>query len=148
MNGLAFKPSWRQLGLGCLLAVTVLVSASCAKGDDEEADFQPLAAAASDLGGAVHYFIKKNPELAKQLGDAERVQRAAAHDPNLLAPYKNYSVMASPSGVILVCDKEKSRGLVEDAPCSDKVDRLTWREKNAPCMFTLDLAAVCPLPQK
>jgi len=105
---------------------------------------QPLAATASDLARAVMLFAKNNTAEAASLDDRELVQRATAFDPNLLKPYEGLMVRGTADGVILVCTGDGRRGLIEDAECSDKVDKLIWPDINAPCQFTLKPETVCP----
>jgi len=105
---------------------------------------QPLAATAGDLARAVMLFAKKNPEQAAALDDRELVKQATAYDPHLLESYKGLVVRGTPDGVILVCTCDGMRGLIEDAECSDKVDKPVWADSAAPCRFTLKPEIVCP----
>lgn len=105
---------------------------------------QPLAATAGDLARAVMRFAKNNPDTAASLNDRELVRRATAYDPKLLEPYDGLVVRGTVDGVILVCTADGRRGLIEDAECTDKVDKLLWHDKNAPCTFTLKPQTLCP----
>ena len=97
-----------------------------------------------DLARSVMLFVKNNPAEATLFDDQELVRRATAFDPNLLESYKGYVIRGTVDGVIFVCTGDGGRGLLEDAECSDKVDKLLWSDYNAPCQFTLKPETACP----
>lgn len=45
---------------------------------------------------------------------------------------------------VLVCTRDGTHALLEDAGCTGKLDRKRWQESpSAPCQPTLQIAAVC-----
>lgn len=134
---------WQKTAAVLLVGFLVVTSAACAN-DYTDETMQPLAATANDIARAVMRFTKANPAKAASLDDRELVRHAAAHDPNLLAPYKDLVVRGTADGVILVCAPDGRRGLFEDAECTDKVDRMEWTDKKTPCQFTLNVKTICP----
>lgn len=139
---IAFLTPWRKV-TAILLCGILLTTFGCAK-DYTNEKMQPMAATASDLARTVMLFAKKNPAKAALLDDRDLVRQATAFDPKLLESYKGFVVRGNVDGVILVCTGDGRRGLFEDIECTDKVDKLTWSEHNAPCQFTLKAETVCP----
>jgi hypothetical protein len=134
----------RSKGLSMILmAVFVIITTGACAAEYTDAQMEPLAVTASDIARAVRYYVKKHPNEAVTLTDQELVKQATAHDPNLLVPYGDFVVMGTPEGIVLVCTKDQTRGLIEDVECSDKVDGMNWRSVNKPCSYTLDIAVVC-----
>jgi hypothetical protein len=119
-----------------LFGAFLIAICTCATGYKDE-KLQPLAATASDLARAVMRFAREHPAEAASLDDRELVRRATAYDPEMLAPYDGLVVRGTIDGVILVCDGKGKRGLIEDAECTDRVDKIVWSDENAPCRFTL-----------
>lgn len=136
-------PSWRKTTSIWLLGIFLVTISSCVKVYTDE-KMQPLAATASDLARAVMRFAKNNHSEAALLDDQELVRRATAFDPKLLEPYEGLAVRGTVDGVILVCTGDGRRGLIEDAECSDKVDKPLWLNDNAPCQFSLKPGIACP----
>ena len=141
---IAFLILWRRTTFLLLFWIILVIISGCCAQKYTDKTMQPLAATASDLARAVMLFAKDNPAEAASLDDRELVQRATAFDPNLLKPYEGLVVRGTADGVILVCTCDGRRGLIEDAECSDKVDKLIWPDINAPCQFTLKPETVCP----
>lgn len=81
------------------------------------------------------------------ISEEELLILATRHDPSLLEPFKPYLVKVLPENrhaVILICSKDGSRGLLEDAGCSRPMDKHLWQsEPPAPCRFTLSVTSVC-----
>lgn len=126
-----------------LMTVLITLTVGACATEYTDAEMEPLAATASDVARAVRYYVRKHSDEAVTLTDQELVKQATAHDPNLLAPYGDFVVMGTVQGIVLVCTKDQSRGLIEDAECTDKVDGMNWRNVNTPCSYTLDIAVVC-----
>jgi hypothetical protein len=139
---IAFATLCRSITAYLLLGIILVTFSACPRVYTDET-MQPLAATASDLARAVMHFAKDHPKEAASLDDQELVRRATASDPKLLEPYKGLMVRGTIDGVILVCTDDGRRGLIEDAECSDKVDKLLWLDSNAPCKFTLKPETVC-----
>jgi hypothetical protein len=135
---------WRKRTSILLCGIIFLMVSGCYNQRYTDETMQPLAATASDLARAVMLYAEDHPAEAALLNDQELVRRATAFDPNLLKPYQGLVVRGTADGVILVCTGNGMRGLIEDAECSDKVDKLMWSDTNAPCQFTLKPESVCP----
>jgi hypothetical protein len=71
--------------------------------------------------------------------DATILQNATRHDERLLAsdfePYMLKVKYLNPYAVLLLCSKDGTRAIMEDAGCSARLDRQVTNE--APCEFTL-----------
>jgi hypothetical protein len=71
--------------------------------------------------------------------DATILQNATRHDERLLAsdfePYLLKVKYLNPYAVLLLCSKDGTRAIMEDAGCSARLDRQVTNE--APCEFTL-----------
>ena len=133
----------RRTAVILLAGIFLVTIFACATVYNDER-MQPLAATAGDLARAVMRFSNNNPAQAALLDDQELVRQATAYDPKLLEPYKDFVVRGTADGVILVCTGDGRRALLEDAECSDKVDRQLWSDNDAPCQFTIELETVCP----
>lgn len=140
---MTFITAWRRTATILVCGVTLVTATACAM-VYTDAMMGPLAATASDLARAVMGYVKDHPAESASLDDQELVRRATGHDPKLLGPYKGYVVRGRGDGIILVCTRDGSRGLIEDAECTDEVDKPEWQENNTPCLFTLNPATLCP----
>lgn len=141
--GIVFLTLGRKTGAFLLCGIMIVTISGCWTHTYTDETMQPLAATANDLARAVMLYAKDHPAEAALLDDQELVQRATAFDPNLLKPYEGLMVRGTAEGIILVCTSDGKRGLIEDAECSDKVDRLIWSDINAPCQFTLNPETIC-----
>ena len=85
---------------------------------------------------------------SETLSDAEFLTRSVAHDPALLAPFADYQIKAMRQGnhaATLVCSKDGTTALLEDAGCTAAMDLQRWKEHpRGPCIFTVNLAELCP----
>jgi hypothetical protein len=62
----------------------------------------------------------------------------------LLEPFSSYLLKARIQegvGVILVCSKDGKEGIIEDVSCTTRPD--TLRPSGSPCVYLLDVKAVC-----
>ncbi len=77
--------------------------------------------------------------------DAAILQNATRHDSHLLAPeFEPYLLKVqyqNPYAVLLLCSKDSSRAIMEDAGCSARLDRQVTQV--APCEFTLRVTQGC-----
>ena len=141
---------WQSLvGYTRLVAVIVLqsfASAACAT-DLSEEKIQNLEATAADIGMAVAYFVKKNPELSATLSAHDLVVQATAKTPEKLRAYSKLSVGGRGKGDMLVCTKDEKTLLFEDVACTPKVDLPYVKGADWPCKFMLDSEALCAAVQ-
>ena len=132
------------------LTVTTLMSASCLHAADySEEELAGLGVALTKVSATLHTAVRyKNPPAG--LKDGELLAFATSHNPSLLNKFDGYILKArniEKKSSILVCDKDGTVALVEDAGCTAKLDQYTWTiTPNSPCDYTLDLAKVCAAP--
>lgn len=134
-----------RLFRGLLLVQLGVVLAGCATSHTEQ-ELNFTASALTKVSAAVDSTIRYTPFL-KQATSAELLALSTDHDPALMAPFKNFKVLVrrvGPHSEVLVCEPDGSRGLLEDAGCTAKLDKHLWRD-NPPalCQFTLDLEVLC-----
>lgn len=63
----------------------------------------------------------------------------------LLVPFAGYVLRVNRQfnhSIVLVCNANGTKGLLEDAGCSGALDKHLW-EKDSPCEFTLKADVVC-----
>lgn len=66
--------------------------------------------------------------------------------PDVMKNFSEYSILVkndSQKAVVLMCNKEKTKALVEDVVCTAKVDAPKLYEKDLSCDFQLDVVEVC-----
>jgi hypothetical protein len=98
------------------------------------------------LAKAIDVIADKLPPDAKD----EEILKAAAErsgNPQLLEPFREYLLKARIQdgvGVLLVCSKDGKEGIIEDVSCTTRPD--THRPSGSPCVYLLDVKAVCESP--
>lgn len=105
-----------------------------------------LAAALTKLSSAVESTVNSdNPPFG--ISDSDLLTLATKHDPRILEPFADYTVRVLSQdhhAILLVCTKDRKRGLLEDAGCSSKFDMHLWKEQPAnECEFTLSPTVIC-----
>ncbi len=134
---------YAKIAVSCLL---VVFCAGCANAQEFSVEsMAPLEAMADNLAKAIRGFVRDNKIAASELDAKELATRATAHDPSLLAPYRErgFIVKGEKHGIVLICTGDEMRALIQDAACTTHVDDRSWQRENAPCEFTLDIAAIC-----
>lgn len=139
------RPLRHVAGYVRLVAVAMLlaVASSACAADFSEKKIQNLEATAADIGMAVAYYVKKNPDEATILDERELVLRATAKTPEKLKAYSDVSVRGRGKGDILVCTKDSQFLLFEDVACTPKIDLPYVKGSDWPCKFMLDAEALC-----
>ncbi len=129
------------------LFVMVVVAPSCA--DPHRADDQRilrLGSSLTKLSRAVEYTVRYGQPVSA-LSDEALLAQATEQDPTLLMPFKGYVVRVSRQdrhAVVLVCTSDPPQALLEDAGCTARLDKESWRQApGAACEFSLQAAAVC-----
>ncbi|AFR01503.1 hypothetical protein V6M93_02085 [Pectobacterium brasiliense] len=112
---------------------------------NQQETMYPLSSALTKLSSSVEAETRYgNPDAAT---DNTLLVAATAHDPALLAPFKDYKMKAKSvegHSLILVCSADGRQALLEDAGCTAKMDKHHWQEKANPgCNYTIDMAQVC-----
>jgi hypothetical protein len=128
-----------------LLVQLGVALAGCATSHTER-ELNFTASALTKVSAAVDSTVRYTSGL-EQANGAQLLALSTDHDSALMEPFKNFSVLVRRVGSyseVLVCEPDGSRGLLEDAGCTAKLDKHLWRD-NPPalCQFTLDLEAVC-----
>lgn len=121
----------------CLLQLTACTGfwAAC------EGSYNQQAIELRRLGNAVQSELWRGAAP-----DSDLLELACARDPALCAPFKDNRVLVSTDDnyvALLLCDRARTRALVEDVSCTPETDRLAWEDKRAPCAFTIDISAHC-----
>ena len=134
----------RTLGFAVFLFVGVT---ACATAYDE-AEMQRMASAATKVARQLDAYIFAYPEAA-ELPPEKLVDVITGRDAELMAALDQYHVQFRAMGEnssVLICSKDGSRALLEDAGCSAISDLHEWDGAALPCEFSLDLEKVCSAP--
>lgn len=129
-----------------ILATSMLLGACVAPivaaPDAEERD--RLSTKMVNLSSAVDTYFADLSKVPTD-SDATILQNATRHDKRLLAPEFELYVLKvqyqNPYAVLLLCSKDGSRAIMEDAGCSARLDRQVTQD--APCEFTLHVSQGC-----
>ncbi len=126
------------------LSLIVLITA-CTHSVDKNAEKRGhLSTEMVNLSSAVDTYFADLPVKPTQ-NDATILQIATQHDPSLLAPDFQYYLLKiqyqNPYAVLLLCNKDSTRAIMEDAGCSARLDRQIT--DIAPCKFTLRVLRGC-----
>jgi len=127
-----------------VVAWTFLASCQVTRANDEE--MYRLASALTKLSAAVEATVRyENPPAG--ISEEELLRLATQHDPVLLKPFESYFVRVlsrDRHAIVLVCTKDKVRGLLEDAGCSARLDVHLWQaQPPKSCNFTVKVEDVC-----
>lgn len=126
------------------ILVSVLVLVGCAQGapyDDEI--MYDHASELKDIVQAVDGEVKfgANNGLSSD-AIIQKVREAHPNAFNSFAPYSLEFAISGDDAVVLMCDGNV--GLIEDAGCTAKVDRVLWIEPRLDsCRFELDTSQIC-----
>ena len=129
-----------------ILASTLLLGACISLfASDPDAEIRGrLSTKMVNLSLAVDTYFADLPQAPTD-SDAVILQKATSHDKRLLAPeFEAYMLKVqyqNPYAVLLLCSKDGSRAIMEDAGCSARIDRQVTH--NAPCVFTLRVHQGC-----
>lgn len=131
-----------------LFVIAFTFVAGCRVSGADEEEMYRLASALTKLSAAVEATVRYE-EPPPGTGEQELLRLATQHDPSLLRPFENYFVRAvsrDRHAIVLLCTKDKTRGLIEDAGCSAKLDAHLW-QANPPkaCEFTIKVEQTCAL---
>lgn len=124
-----------------------LVNSCAGPFDSKNEELADRASNLQDVAIAVQGFIIFGNPTSDLTGE-QLIQEGTKDNPALLKPFQNYFLTARREGrysSVLLCDKERHRAYAEDAGCTaTRLDGGFWEEELArPCVFQLDLSAVC-----
>jgi hypothetical protein len=135
-----------------LIAVVALSACSTLPTEQiySEREMMTTAVALTKVSAAVEANLRYGAP-SETLSDAEFLTRSVAHDPTLLAPFADYQIRATRQGkhtATLVCSRDGTVALLEDAGCTAAMDLQRWKENpRGACTFTANLAQLCPSGQ-
>jgi hypothetical protein len=113
----------------------------------------PQLAAISRLDDYLIPLVKAVDVIADQLPasakDDDIFKAAVERSGNIkqLEPFKDFRLkgrIQDGTGVILVCTKDEKEAIIEDVSCTTRPD--THRPSGSPCIYLLDVKAVCAGP--
>lgn len=138
-------PRLRILVCASLAAVFLLGACRASVGSDEVMD--DYAYRLQTVAYAVHIYVT-NANPRSDLSASELLAAATRKNPSLLEPFNEYFITVHRDGMltsVLVCNREQTQALVEDAGCtSAKTDARLWKNSpRPPCASQVDLAATC-----
>jgi hypothetical protein len=128
----------RKLIPHTFIVLLVLISSCChvAKNQDASSLEYPLLLLTAAVKSKV---CETNPP--PDIPDSQLLSLSTQHDPSLLDPFKPYLVRTRHQGknvTLLVCTKDGKKGLLEDASCTNYLDRELWKiSPPVPCDFTV-----------
>lgn len=134
------------------LAMIVLIAlAGCSTLGPEKnyssEEMMSAAVALSKVSAAAEANLRYGSPSASQ-SDSAFLEQSVAHDPELLkplAPYQIKSMRQNGHAVILLCSRDGTTALLEDAGCTAALDRHRWRDNpSSRCAFSVDAAKLCP----
>lgn len=120
--------------------ILLFVSGCVAKDIDPEVMYQKgahLTKLTRKVQVAVHHGVTDEKVLYSQ---------ALEKYPQDMSEFSDYSLkMKNDNGtaVILLCNAEKTKALLEDAACTGELEGGTWFEKNYTCTFHLNINHIC-----
>lgn len=132
-------------GFICLLFISLLNGCAIVSKKDNAEEMYVKASALTKLSTAVEGVVRyENPP--ETLSDQELLQLSAEDDITLLEPFNGYVLKVNREfqhAIILVCNADGTKGLLEDAGCTAAIDKHLWQESNATCDFTLQSDSLC-----
>lgn len=128
--------------------VSVLLIGCSIYSASSDEDMYKLASALTKLSAAVESTVRyKDPP--QNLSDDKLLEFATRHDPSLLRSFTTYRLRVlrkDRHAIVLVCTKDGTHALLEDAGCTGELDAHLWQSKSQPaCEFTLTVARTCTL---
>lgn len=113
------------------------------KGDNSETMYIK-ASALTKLSAAVEATVRYD-NVPNTLSDQELLMLSTQDDPTLLEPFNGYVLKVNREfdhAIVLMCNEEGTKGLLEDAGCTAPMDNYLW-QKNVSCKFTLRQDVTC-----
>jgi len=134
----------RRKHWGLVLAVIIAVTGCTPSGAADDEDHAVLANKAQYVASALEALVRLGDAPA-DADSAALVALVRAEKPEYVAPFDDRVRRLRQEGrlsSVLVCDAAGDKALVEDAGCTHETDARLW-DRDVPCTFQLDLAAVC-----
>lgn len=124
------------------LIVVAIFTSGCATTPDYDSDtMHNKAAYLSKLTRKVQVMVRHD------ISENEAIHKEADRKfPQLMSQFDEYSLFFKDhngTAVTLMCNKEKTKSLIEDAACTGSVEGGDFFEQNLTCEFHLDIEAIC-----
>ena len=122
-------------------SILLLSVSGCASSKFNSEKIHQKSAFITKLTRKVHVGIRKDISNSDEL-----LVFVNEKFPDIIENFSDYSILVkndSQKAVVLMCNKEKTKALVEDVVCTAKVDAPKLYEKNLSCDFQLDVLEVC-----
>lgn len=130
----------KTLTFTTISVILLFVSGCAAKDFDPEVMYQKgahLTKLTRKVQVAVHNGVTDDKELYTQ---------ALEKYPQDMSEFSDFSlIMKNDNGtaVLLLCDAEKTKALLEDAACTGELEGGVWFQENYTCTFHLDIKQIC-----
>ena len=127
------------------ILVALLSACAVTKGRESADEMYVRASALTKLSAAMEAHVRYGNPLARAT-EAELLAEGTKHDPALLTNLGEYRVRIRNDerhAMVLMCSKDGTRILLEDAGCTGEMDLHHWDKPDLPCEFTLAAASVC-----
>lgn len=128
-----------------LIVTSLIIIASfgsgCATTQYDSDTMHNKAAYLSKLTRKVQVMVKHD------ISDSDTIHREADKKfPNLMKQFADYSLFFKDhngTAVTLMCNKDETKSLIEDAACTGSIEGGNFFEQNLSCDFHLDIDAIC-----
>lgn len=128
-----------------ILAVVLLGACTFSGAKVAPEEIHIRASELTKLSAAVEAYVRYDGPAPGT--SQEDVLKAATRDqPQLLSGFSGLKLKVLSQdrhAVLLVCDKDGTRALLEDAGCTGKMDIRHWETQGIPCTFTVSIQEVC-----
>lgn len=130
----------KKIYIVLMISITLMLTGCVTKSPSPQEKMYTLASALTKLSAAVEATVRyDNPD--QNLSDEELLELSTEHDVSLREPFREYSVKIlrdNRHAIVLVCTKDATKALLEDAGCTAEIESHHWLPKELPdCAFTL-----------
>lgn len=135
----------KKIIISILILTLMMSSVGCADKLYDSDTIHNKAAYLSKLTRKTQVAVRNN------VSDGEELRlKMTQKFPRLVNQFNEYSLFFKDSNgtaVLLMCNKEETKSLVEDAACTGSVEGGDFFTKELPCDFHLDITTVCITPK-
>jgi len=132
--------------LACALSIFFVNSCLHTTAIPDQAEILALASRLLELTRAVEGTVRYG-DLPSGISEYELLEKSTDENPELLRAFDDYQIRVASRNkhvVLLVCTGDGRHGLLEDAGCTDDMDKYLWENSSfQPCVFTMDPDAAC-----
>lgn len=137
----------KKLVIFTAITLTSMMATGCMHCSTNEGEtMRPLASALTHLSPQVEAVVRYGTPPTNAT-DEELLKLATKSDPGFLDSFKGYKLRVHSQdrhAIVLLCNEDGKRGLLEDLGCTAVLDRNLWKEDAAmPCEFTLSIGLGC-----